>query len=537
MFALVETNVLTMDDPSAGRARVQAGLTESVSRASAKTAVALYPSGELLSFAELDSAANKLARFLRGHGVRPGDTVAILMENNRHIHAAAWAARRIGVYYTLVNTHLTVAEVAYIIDDCEATVVLASRGQRGVCEELDRELSRGLPGLAILADDELDGWQRYPDCVAHEEGAPLDEIWEGQLLQYSAGSTGQPKGIRRPLAPTAQTAPSAPSTPFPLSTPVFRALGVGPDSVYLSPAPTYHTAPAMWTMAAQDAGATTVIMEQFDAEGALKCIEQFGVTHAQFVPTMFIRMLRLPDTVKRRYDLSSLKRVIHAAAPCPVEIKRQMIDWWGPIIDEYYGSSEGAGISFIRADDWLRHPGSVGRPILGVPHILGDDGRELEAGDIGDVFFEGGYDFDYLNDPEKTAAARSPQGWVTVGDVGYLDDEGYLFLTDRRHNMILSGGVNIYPQEAEHVLVGHPAVVDAAVFGIPDHDLGQSVMAVVELADPSAASDELAQELLAWVGARLSRQKCPCAVAFEKCLPRTDAGKLYKQSLIERYGG
>ena len=273
------------------------------------------------------------------------------------------------------------------------------------------------------------------------------------------------------------------------------------------------------------------------AHRALKCIEQFGVTHAQFVPTMFIRMLRLPEAVKHRYDLSSLKRVIHAAAPCPVDIKRQMIAWWGPIIDEYYGSSEGAGISFIRAEDWLRRPGSVGKPILGVPHILDDDGRELPAGEVGDVFFEGGYDFDYLNDPEKTAAAHSPQGWVTVGDVGYLDDEGYLFLTDRRHNMILSGGVNIYPQEAEHVLIGHPAVVDAAVFGIPDHDLGQSVMAVVELVDPSAASDELAQELLTWVRARLSRQKCPRAIAFEKRLPRTDAGKLYKRTLVERYGG
>lgn len=452
------------------------------------------------------------------------------MENNRHIHAAAWAARRSGLYYTLLNTHLTAGEVAYIIDDCGAAAVLASGGQRSVCEQLKALLPRGLPEVALLADDELEGWRRYPDCVANETGAPLDEPGVGQLLQYSAGSTGRPKGIRRPL-PAAGAAPSS------LSTPVFRELGIGPDSVYLSPAPTYHTAPAMWTMAAQEVGATTVVMERFDAEEALRCIDAYGVTHAQFVPTMFVRMLRLPDAVKRTYDLSSLKRVIHAAAPCPVEIKRQMIDWWGPIIDEYYGSSEGAGISFIRAEDWLRRPGSVGKPILGVPHILDDDGREIAAGEVGDVFFEGGYDFDYLNDPEKTAAARSPQGWVTVGDVGYLDHDGYLFLTDRRHNMILSGGVNIYPQEAEHVLVGHPAVVDAAVFGVPDHDLGQSVMAVVELVDFSAASDGLAQELLAWVGARLSHQKCPRAIAFEKHLPRTDAGKLYKRTLVERYGG
>lgn len=252
---------------------------------------------------------------------------------------------------------------------------------------------------------------------------------------------------------------------------------------------------------------------------------------------MFVRMLRLPDAVKRKYDLSSLERVIHAAAPCPVEIKRQMIDWWGPIIDEYYGSSEGAGISFIRAEEWLERPGSVGRPILGVPHILDEFHRELAPGQVGEIYFEGGYPFDYLNDPAKTAASRSPQGWVTVGDVGHVDDDGFLFLTDRRHNMIISGGVNIYPQEIEDVIISHPAVADAAVIGVPDNDLGQSVIAVIEPLHWSNASQELAGELGAWMGERLARYKCPRTVHFEERLPRTDAGKLYKRSLVERYGG
>ncbi|BBX48693.1 hypothetical protein GCM10009641_02610 [Mycobacterium cookii] len=304
---------------------------------------------------------------------------------------------------------------------------------------------------------------------------------------------------------------------------------------HLSPAPTYHTAPAMWSMCAQAIGATTVMMERFDAQQALDAIQRYGVTHAQFVPTMFVRMLRLPDSTRMGFDLSTLRRVVHAAAPCPPDIKRQMIDWWGPIVDEYYGSSEGAGISFIRAEDWLKRPGSVGKPMLGTPHILDEHGNELGPGEVGEIYYEGGYPFEYLNDKAKTSSATSAEGWVTVGDVGYVDDDGYLFLTDRRHNMIISGGVNIYPQEAEHVLISHPLVVDAAVFGIPDDELGQSVKAVVELVDPSNAGDEVASTLMFWVQGRLAKYKCPRSISFEERLPRTDAGKLYKQVLIEKY--
>ncbi|OBI92140.1 fatty-acid--CoA ligase FadD4 [Mycobacterium sp. 1245805.9] len=495
---------------------------------SAKPAVILYPSGTVVSFAGLEAGANRLAHFLRRSGLVAGDTLAILMENNEHIHAAMWAAKRSGLYYTLVNTHLSHAEIAYIVADSAATAIISSRAMRDVCRELSNHLAAGLPPIALLADDDLGGWRRYPECVAREPSTPVTDECDGQLLQYSAGSTGRPKGIRRPLNPPGSGVSSS-------STPVFEALGVRNDSVYLSPAPTYHTAPAMWTMAAQAAGATTVLMQKFDAEHALDCIQRYGVTHAQFVPTMFVRMLRLPEETRSRYDLSTLQRVVHAAAPCPPEIKRQMIDWWGLIVDEYYGSSEGAGISFIRAEEWLAHPGSVGKPMLGTPHILDDAGVELGPGQIGEIYYEGGYPFEYLNDEAKTAAARNPRGWVTVGDIGYLDDEGYLYLTDRRNHMIISGGVNIYPQETENLLVSHPLVVDAAVFGVPDPVMGQSVTAVVQLADPPLASTALAEELVAWLRDRLAHYKCPRALHFEAQLPRTDAGKLYKRQLIAKY--
>ena len=491
-----------------------------------KPAVVLHPSGTAVTFDDLDTRATRLARFLRRAGLAAGDTVAILMENNEHIHAAMWAARRSGFYYTMINTHLSAGEIAYIVSDSAATAVISSRAMRAVCERLPGVVPDGMPAVLLIADDDLDGWLRYPECVADEPAEPMVSERCGQLLQYSAGSTGRPKGIRRPLDPRSAK----------LTTPVFEALGVTGESVYLSPTPTYHTAPAMWTMAAQSVGATVVMMERFNAEQALRCIETYGVTHAQFVPTMFVKMLRLPESTRQRYALSSLQRFVHAAAPCPPAIKRQMIDWWGPIVDEYYGSSEGAGIRFIRAQEWLDHPGSVGRPMLGTPHILDENGSELPAGQIGEIYYEGGYPFEYLNDEAKTAEARTPQGWVTVGDVGYLDADGYLYLTDRRNHMIISGGVNIYPQETENELIAHPLVVDAAVFGVPDDEMGQSVKAVVQLTDPSRGTDDFGRELIDWLRERLAHYKCPRSISFEPQLPRTDAGKLYKRALVEKYG-
>ena len=494
-----------------------------------KPAVILYPSGTVVTFGELEARANRLAHLFRQAGLREGDPVAILMENNEHFHMAMWAARRAGLYYVPINTHLTAAEAAYIIDNSAAKAIVGSAATRGVLEKLGEHLPNGLPGLLLIADDDLDGWQRYPECVADQPDTPINDEIEGDLLQYSSGTTGRPKGIKRAL-------PHLPPSEAPGLMTALVSFWARPDGVYLSPAPLYHTAPSVWSLTMQAAGIPVVVMEKFDAEGTLDAIARHRVTHGQFVPVMFTRMLKLPEAVRTSYDVSSLERVMHAAAPCPVQIKQQMIDWWGPIVDEYYASSEAHGSTLISAEEWLAHPGSVGRPMGGAVHIVDEDGNELPAGEPGEIYFEGGNTFEYLNDTEKTAASRDQRGWTTVGDIGYLDDEGYLYLTDRRHHMIISGGVNIYPQEAESLLVTHPKVMDAAVFGIPDDDMGQSVKGVVQLVEPGSASDEFGDELLTWLRERLAHYKCPRSISFEEQLPRTDTGKLYKQSLIEKYG-
>ncbi|OBA70697.1 acyl-CoA synthetase [Mycobacterium sp. 1554424.7] len=497
-----------------------------------KPAVILYPSGTVVTFDDLEARANRLAHRFRQAGLREGDTVAILMENNEHIHAVMWAARRCGLYYVPINTHLTAAEAAYIVDNSNAKAIVGSAALRDTLVHLGEHLPNGLPELLMIAsktgEADLPGWDRYPECVANQPDTPIDDEIEGDLLQYSSGTTGRPKGIKREL-------PHVSPAEAPGMMSALVEFWMTPDSIYLSPAPLYHTAPSVWSMTAQAGGITTVVLEKFDAEGTLDAIQHYRITHGQFVPVMFTRMLKLPAAVRDSYDLSSLRRVMHAAAPCPVEIKKQMIDWWGPIIDEYYASSEAIGATLISAEEWLAHPGSVGKPYLGAAHILGEDGTELPPGQPGEIYFEGGHSFEYLNDPTKTAASRDTHGWVTVGDVGYLDEEGYLYLTDRRHHMIISGGVNIYPQETENLLVTHPKVLDAAVFGVPDDEMGQRVVAAVQTVDPADATDEFADELSAWLRDRLAHYKCPRSIAFEAQLPRTDTGKLYKNGLIEKY--
>ena len=497
-----------------------------------KPAIVLHPSGTVVTFDELEARANRLAHYFRRAGLVEGDAVAILMENNEHIHAVMWAARRSGLYYVPINTHLTAPEAAYIVDNSAAKAMIGSAALRKTCENLAEHLPGGLPTVLLIALDEegadLDGWLRYPECVADQPDTPIDDEREGDLLQYSSGTTGRPKGIKRELPHVA-----------PAEAPGMMSALVGfwmhPDAVYLSPAPLYHTAPSVWSMSVQAGGITTVVMEKFDPEGCLDAIQRHRVTHGQFVPAMFTRMLKLPLTVRDSYDLSSLQRVMHAAAPCPVEIKKQMIDWWGPIVDEYYASSEAIGSTLISAEEWLAHPGSVGKPMMCQIHILDVDGNELPPGQAGEIYFEGGFSFEYLNDAEKTAASRDKHGWTTVGDLGYVDEDGYLYLTDRRHHMIISGGVNVYPQEAENLLVTHPKVLDAAVFGIPDDEMGQSVKAAVQTVDPADATDEFADDLLAWLRDRLAHYKCPRSISFEAQLPRTDTGKLYKNELVKKY--
>lgn len=366
-----------------------------------KPAIIMYPSGTVVTFGELEARANRLAHLFREAGLVEGDAVAILMENSEHMHAVMWAARRSGLYYVPINTHLTAAEAAYIIDNSSAKAIVGSGKLVDTLAGLAAELPGGLPPVRIIADGTLDGWQSYPECVAGQPDTPIDDEIEGDLLQYSSGTTGRPKGIKRAL-------PHVPPSESPGLMAALVSFWMHPDAVYLSPAPLYHTAPSVWSMQTQAGGITTVVMEKFDAEGALDAIAKHKVTHGQFVPVMFTRMLKLPEEVRAKYDVSSLQRVMHAAAPCPVDIKKQMIDWWGPIVDEYYASSEAHGSTLIFAEDWLTHPGSVGKPMGGAVHILDEDGNELPPGHPGEIYFEGGNDFEYLNDPEKTQSSRDP---------------------------------------------------------------------------------------------------------------------------------
>jgi long-chain acyl-CoA synthetase len=492
-------------------------------------AIVMATSGETVTYRELDERSNRLAHLWYERGLRRGDHVAILLQNDPRWFDAVWAALRSGLYYTPVNWHLTAPEVAYIVADCGARSVLTSVH---LAEQV-RDLVGGdiKVEIPLVVDGALDGWEDYQEAVAGQPATPLDHEPEGAGMFYSSGTTGRPKGILFPLAD--RTA----ADEHPLM--VYKSpIAPRPGTVYLSPAPMYHTAPVVSCSLVHRVGGTTVVMERWDPEACLAAIERYRCTQAQFVPTMFVRMLKLPPEVRERYDLSSLEQVTHAAAPCPVEVKRQMMDWLGPIIWEYYAGSENAGSTLIDPQEWLAHPGSVGLPRMCTVHICDDDHRELPVGEVGNIWFDApATSFEYHGDPEKTAAGRSPEGWYSIGDVGYLDDEGYLYLTDRQSFTIISGGVNIYPQEAEDVLVMHPAVADVAVFGVPDEDLGEQVKGVVQLLDPTGAGPDLEAELLAFCRQHLAAFKCPRSIDFTDALPRQDTGKLYKRLLKDRYWG
>ncbi len=487
-------------------------------------AIVMAGSGETVTYRELDERSNRLAHLWHERGLRRGDHVAILLENHPGWFDAVWAALRSGLYYTPVNWHLTGPEAAYIVRDCGARSVIASASLAPKLAELHIE-------IPLVLDGDVDGWERYDEAVAHQPATPLDHEPEGAGMFYSSGTTGRPKGILFPL-PDRTVHDEHPLLAY--KSPIAN----GPDDVYLSPAPLYHTAPVVTCSLAHRTGTTTVVMERWDPEACLAAIEQYGVTSAQFVPTMFVRILKLPPQVRDRYDTSSLRLVTHAAAPCPVEIKQQMMDWFGPIIWEYYAGSENVGSTIISPEDWLAHPGSVGLPRFTTVHICDDDHRELPVGEVGNIWFDTpGAAFEYHGDPAKTASARSPEGWFNLGDVGYLDPDGFLYLTDRQSFTIISGGVNIYPQEAEDALVMHPKVADVAVFGVPNDDLGEEVKAVVQLLDPSEAGPAMEEELLTFCKARLTAFKCPRSIDFDPALPRQDTGKLYKRLLKDRYWG
>jgi long-chain acyl-CoA synthetase len=491
-----------------------------------KAAYVVARTGRVVTYAELTARSRQAARVLRGRGAGHGDTVALIAENHERYLEVAWAAQRAGLRYTAISPRLTAEEVEYLLRDADARLLIASAQTADVAGEA--AAAAGLDDLICL-DDPPAGFDSYEELVAAEPPEALADEAEGVEFLYSSGTTGRPKAIKTelPLTPI--------GTPPPLVGLIVRLYGFDESTVYLSPAPLYHSAPLRFNMACHRLGGTSIVMDRFEPEWALELVERHGVTHTQMVPTMFVRLLRLPEEERRRGDLSSLGKVFHAAAPCPVDVKQQMIDWLGPIVDEYYSSTEIYLFTAIDAEDWLAHPGSVGRPVIGTPHVLDDDGDELPPGEIGTVWSEGGTQFEYHNAPEKTAEARNERGWTTVGDVGYVDADGYLYLTDRKADLIISGGVNVYPQEAENVLMAHPAVADAAVFGVPHEELGEEVKAVVQLVEPGRLEDEVEAELLAYCHSRLAKYKCPRSIDFVAELPRQATGKLYKRLLREEY--
>lgn len=492
-----------------------------------RPAVIMGMSGEVVTYAQLEERSIRFARALRNRGLQPGDHIAILMENNRAFLEVCWAAQRSGLFYTAVNRHFRVGEVQHILDDCGASALVTSESLAEVVAGLD--LVR-VP-VRISAQGSVQGFEDYECVVAGEDDAPLEEEIEGREMLYSGGTTGFPKGVRKPLPGTSFGDPS--------SAPVHIAQGLvrrGPRSsvVYLSPAPLYHASPLVFSMSWHRLGATVVVMENFDPEVCLELIERYRVTDAQFVPTMFVRLLKLPAETRSRFDISSLEEVLHSAAPCPIPIKQQMMDWWGPIIHEFYSGTEDVGATVISPEEWLAHPGSVGRPMQEC-HVVDENDEELASGEIGTVYFAGGRPFEYHNDADKTGSVLNSKGWRTLGDMGFLDDDGYLYLTDRKAFMIISGGVNIYPQEAENLLVSHPAVIDAAVIGIPDDEMGESVIAVVQALEPATAGTILERELIAFCRESLATYKCPRRIDFVKELPRDPSGKLFKRSLRDLY--
>jgi acyl-CoA synthetase (AMP-forming)/AMP-acid ligase II len=498
-----------------------------------RPAIIQAETGEVTTFAQLHDRSVRLSNVLRDAGLRPGDHIAICMENHPRYLEVIWGCHYAGLVYTACSSRLTRAELSYILNDCSAKAFITSKYKADQALEIAADIPN--VSLRLMLSGTVEGYDSYESAVDAASNTPLEDMVDGTDMLYSSGTTGMPKGISRPF----------PGTPLGTAAGLAAALTQGlyqfqEGMVYLSPAPLYHAAPLRFNMSVHTNGGTTVVMEHFDAEDYLKYMEKYKATHSQLVPTMFIRMLKLPEATRNKYDVSSLKVAIHAAAPCPIPTKKAMIEWWGPIIHEYYAGTEGNGFVYCNSDMWLAHPGTVGTAIQGVVHICDEEGNEVPNGESGTVFFESVATFEYHNDPEKTKASRDPQGrgWSTLGDVGYLDADNFLYLTDRKAFMIISGGVNIYPQEAENVLVNHPKVVDIAVFGVPNDDFGEEVKGVVQpvtMPTSDAEAQALSAELIAYCRTQLADIKCPRSIDFREELPRHPTGKLYKRLLKDEY--
>jgi acyl-CoA synthetase (AMP-forming)/AMP-acid ligase II len=496
-----------------------------------KPAYIMASSGQVVTYRQLNDASNQGAQLFRQLGLSHGDCIAIFMENNAAYLQLCWAAHRAGLYYVCISSYLTAEEVDYIVADAGAQVLITSAAK----SEVATELVKLMPGVRerFMIGGNLTGYRSWETAAAEQPAEPVGDETEGSDLLYSSGTTGRPKGIKIPLSGEDL------GTPARISELLGTLYQFDSQSIYLSPAPLYHAAPLRYNMGVLRLGGTSIVMERFDPEAALGLLQKYRASHSQWVPTMFVRMLKLPEEARARYDVSSMKFAIHAAAPCPLQIKQQMIDWWGPVIYEYYAGTEANGFCSVESAEWLARPGTVGRALVGELHIMDeeDDTNELPVGRDGTIYFADGPEFEYHNDPEKTAAATNARGWTTLGDVGHLDQEGYLYLTDRRAFMIISGGVNIYPQETENLLVTHPRVMDAAVIGVPNEEFGEEVKAVVQPFEPGSGGSELEAELIEFCRQHLSPVKCPRSIDFDPELPRHANGKLYKRLIKDRYWG
>ena len=485
--------------------------------------------GEVVTFRQFEDAANRAAQLFRAQGLQRGDHVAFFFENNLRMLEVEGGAERTGLYFTCVNSYLAPDEVAYIINDSESKVVVTSKAKREVAMQLP-ELCPKVERWLMADLDAPDGaFEPLAEALAAFPPEHVEDEKLGAAMLYSSGTTGRPKGILRPLPDI------HPGTPLPTMEFVRMMYGFREGMTYLNPAPLYHSAPQASVSAGMRFGATTIVMEKFDPEQWLQLVEKHKVTHCQMVPTMFSRLLKLPEDVRKKYDLSSLESIIHAAAPCPVPVKEAIIEWFGPIVVEYYAATEANGFTYCTSEEWLAHKGTVGKCILGELLILDEDHNEVPQGETGTVWFRGATNFEYFNAPEKTRESRIGDDTSTVGDVGFVDPDGYLFLTDRKSYMIISGGVNIYPQETENLLITHPKVMDAAVIGVPNEDLGEEVKAVVQVMDGIEAGPDLERELIQFCRDNLAHYKAPRSVDFEAELPRLPTGKLYKRLLRDRY--
>jgi acyl-coenzyme A synthetase/AMP-(fatty) acid ligase len=490
-----------------------------------KPAVIAVTAGETISYRELNDRSIQCANLIRQAGLEPGDHVAAIMENHPRFFEISWAAQRSGLYFTAIPWRFKPEEIAYILEHSGAKVLFTSNTQQALCQKLEsstRDLS------CFMVGGKSPGYANYEKAIAGQPTTPTAKESRGVDMLYSSGSTGKPKAIKIPIETAAIDEPTA----------LYAFFGEryqwDEQTRYLISAPLYHSGPLRFSMAQHYFGGTVVMTEKFDAEQNLALIQQYQVSHAHWVPTMMVRILKLPELVRRAYDVSSLRFVMSGAAPISVSTKQTMIDWLGPILEEAYAGTEGNGSTMISSREWMQHPGSVGKAVGCTVHIVDDNDHELPAGEIGTIYFDGPK-FEYYKDPVKTEEAYNDLGWSTLGDIGYLDKEGYLYLTDRKNDVVIINGVNVYPLQAEQLLINHPQVTDAAVFGLPDEDSGERLHAVVQLADGEQPGEALSAKLIDYCRAELATIKCPRSLDFCQQIPRHETGKLYKRLLKAEY--